>query len=977
MPVRTSKRWTAALLLGLLIATPAGAWDATGHEVIARIAWERMTPRARRAALALLSQAPDDSGLLDLRARQGASADGDWLYFAAAATWPDVVRDTTKRRRFEKYAHGGWHYIDHYFRATPRGPVDLAEPAPDPVNAVSELERLSAELGDESVSASRRAVDLAWILHLVGDIHQPLHAVSRVTPALPEGDRGGNLFRLADRHNLHGYWDSGISRAYPTQPGELQAHRLERAARGITARVTPADVAGELEPGDFAAWANESYGIAKTIYDTPPGREPGAAYREAAFATAERRAALAGYRLADLLNRVLGGAGAAGGASSQGEAFAAPARAIRREIPMTDMIRRAFAAGTRDSTGRPGPRYWQLRTEYAIEARLEPATRTLTGREDVVIHNESDSTLSQIVLRLDQNVFRANVARAEKVTEITGGLELKRLVLNGQAVDLTDTVPPYVGRGGRRFGTPIASAITETSARIPLPTPIAAHGTGRMQAEWSFQVPRAFNERGLRMGAWADTLFQVAQWYPRVAVYDDLRGWDTDPYLGTAEFYNDFGRFDVKIDVPAGWLVGATGVLQNPEEVLSPGVRERLSHALESDEQRSIVAPEGRGAERATAAGGRLVWHFVADSVADVAWAASDRFVWDATRAPIPGRGFVPVDILYLPGHAQRYASAGAVVRHALGFYSKLWMPYAFPKMTVVDGPEGGMEYPMFIMSSTGAADHETGHQWWPMMVGTNETWYGFMDEGFNQYMNILSAVDRRGEAPPLDAGGDIPSLDGRGQAYGRTSGDEREAPLMWDGNYAGPLYAFKAYGKAPMMLSMLGGIVGDTAVLRAMSDYARAWRFKHPSPWDYAFFMSRALHRDLGWFWYSWLFTTDAVDGSIQRVASAGGRTTVTVRQDGQMPAPIVLRVELAPTGPAIRPMPNSTMIDATTAEVRWPVDVWFGGRRTYDAVLDFGGRAVEKVTLDPHGRFPDADPDDNVWPRLTPRSAGSARSP
>ncbi len=390
--------------------------------------------------------------------------------------------------------------------------------------------------------------------------------------------------------------------------------------------------------------------------------------------------------------------------------------------------------------------------------------------------------------------------------------------------------------------------------------------------------------------------------------------------------------------------------------MLTAGVRERLSHVMDSDEQRSIVAADQRGAGKATPAGGRLVWHFVADSVADVGWATSDRFVWDATRAEIPGKGFVPIDILYLPGHAQRYATAGEVVRHALVFYSKLWMPYAFPRMTVVDGPELGMEYPMFIMSSTGAADHETGHQWWPMMVGTNETWYGFMDEGFNQYMNVLSAADRRNQQPPLD---------GVGQAYGRISGTEYEAPLMWDANYGGPLYSFQAYGKAPMMLSMLGGVVGDTAVWRAMGEYARAWRFKHPSPWDYAFFMDNALHRDLGWFWYYWLFTTDAVDGSIQRVTTEGGRATVTVRQDGQMPSPVVLRVQLAGSGPEIRPMPNSTMIDATTAEVRWPVDVWFGGSRTFDAVLDFGGRAIQQITLDPHGRFPDTDSSDNVWPR------------
>jgi hypothetical protein len=242
------------------------------------------------------------------------------------------------------------------------------------------------------------------------------------------------------------------------------------------------------------------------------------------------------------------------------------------------------------------------------------------------------------------------------------------------------------------------------------------------------------------------------------------------------------------------------------------------------------------------------------------------------------------------------------------------------------------------------------------MMVGVNETWYGFMDEGFNEYMNLLSAFDRRGKAPGLDS---------LGQSYGRTSGSEREAPLMWDANYGGPMYGFQAYGKAPLMLSALGGVVGDSAVWRAMSDYAKAWRFKHPSPWDFAFSVQRSLGRDLGWFWYYWLFTTESVDGSIARVTTGGARTTVTVRQDGQMPSPVILEVKLAPNGPAVRPMPNARMVDATTAVVTWPVDVWFDGRRTFDAVLDFGGRRIERITLDPRARFPDRDPSDNVWPR------------
>jgi hypothetical protein len=318
-----------------------------------------------------------------------------------------------------------------------------------------------------------------------------------------------------------------------------------------------------------------------------------------------------------------------------------------------------------------------------------------------------------------------------------------------------------------------------------------------------------------------------------------------------------------------------------------------------------------------------------------------------------------------VPSHANLYANAGPIARHALEFYSKLWAPYPFPQLTLQDGPSAGMEYPMVINSNQGAADHETGHQWWPMMVGNNETWYGWMDEGFNEYMNILSDADER-KAPA--------NLDGLGQSYGRTSGEESEAPLMWNANHAGDGYSFQTYGKTPLMLSMLGGIVGDDAVQRAMSTYTKVWAFKHPSPWDYIFLMNQELKQDLGWFWYYWLWTTESVDGSIANVATSGARTTVTVRQAGQMPSPVVLKVQFAATGPAVKPMANAKMVNDTTAIVTWPVDVWFNGSRTFEAALDFGGRAITTITLDPSCRFPDRDPGDNVWPKP---AGGAATGP
>jgi hypothetical protein len=320
------------------------------------------------------------------------------------------------------------------------------------------------------------------------------------------------------------------------------------------------------------------------------------------------------------------------------------------------------------------------------------------------------------------------------------------------------------------------------------------------------------------------------------------------------------------------------------------------------------------------------------------------------------------------PDRAGSFANAGPIARHALEFYSKLWAPYPFPQLTLQDGPSAGMEYPMVINSNQGAADHETGHQWWPMMVGNNETWYGWMDEGFNQYMNILSNADRAGRPPVLD---------GPGQRYGTTSGREDEAPMMWNANYAGPQYSFQTYSKAPLMLSMLGGIVGDAEVQRAMSEYTKTWAFKHPSPWDYLFFMNHALKQDLNWFWYYWLWTTESVDGAIESVTTTGVRTTVTVRQAGQMPSPVVLKVQFAPAGPALKPMANAKMVDDKTALVSWPVDVWFNGSRTFKATLDFGARPITTITLDPGCRFPDRDTTDNVWPKPAPPAPGTTLTP
>lgn len=677
-------------------------------------------------------------------------------------------------------------------------------------------------------------------------------------------------------------------------------------------------------------------------------------------------------RFARALPAILALAASSAGAQSGPASW--PERAVRRDIPMTDAIRAAHAAGTRDSSGRPGPRYWQLRTDYTIRARLDVPAQRLSGFETITLHNNSPDSLTQLAIRLDANHFIGSNPRAAPwvPAQLTDGMVVTAIKVNGAPVRLDQQAPAR----SASLSSPIAVNLRGTLARVLLTAPIPPRSTASIEIEWNHALPGGPGSGHRMTQRWADTLFQPTQWFPRVAVYDDLRGWDPESYLGPSEFYNNFGRFDVRIDVPAGWLVSGTGLLQNPEQVLTTASRARLATVLANDSITTIVSESEIGPGQATAAGDRLVWHMVADSVNDFAWATAKKFIWQATRANVPGKGFVPVHQFFLPGRAPLFANALGLSRHALEFYSALWFPYQFPQLTLQDGPSAGMEYPMVINSNSGAADHETGHQWWPMVVSNNETWYGWMDEGFDQYMNILSAADNAKRAPNLDR---------LGQSYGQTSGSESEPPMMWNANFAGPSYSFTTYGKTPLMLSMLGGIVGDTTVQRAHREWATAWMFRHPSPWDYMFFMNRALGRDLGWFWNAWLFTTERVDGSIANVQTKGSRTTVTVRQDGQMPSPVVVRVRFDSAGPAIKAMPNAVMQDSLTAIVTWPVDVWFSGKRSFDAVLNFGKRRVTQVLFDPGCRFPDRNPADNVWPRdsipspspATPATVAAAARP
>jgi hypothetical protein len=612
--------------------------------------------------------------------------------------------------------------------------------------------------------------------------------------------------------------------------------------------------------------------------------------------------------------------------------FALPRRAVRLDLPLTPAIVKAYAAHTRDSSGAPGPRYWQQRVDYKIDATLDAPSAILHGAEHITLHNTSPDSLKQVVLRLYQNYFKAETERNDYVTDVTDGITIERLSINGAVISLTD---------------PRSYRLNARLATVTLPSPAPPNTDIAIETAWHFTVPNVdTTRRGERMGRFGNYLYQIAQWYPQVAMYDDLRGWDLDQYLGYAEFYNQFGSFDARITVPGGWLVGATGHLENPEEVLSARTRERLALAMNVDTTVHVVTAAERGSS-ATAAGPTLTWHFTAPMVNDFAFATSRDYVYDATHANIPGKSAIPVSVLFLPQHtAYTTNNTAAFGRFALEQHSKFVFPYEFSQGTIADGPETGMEYPMIIFSgsSLGVTIHEFGHQWFPMTVGSNETRHGWMDEGFDNYIDAFAEAAHNKTPVNLAAGG---------AGYLRIAGNELEAPMMWPTDYAGPYAGTATYTKVSLALYALGAIVGDSAAHRAFANYAVTWKFRHPTPWDFFMSMNHLLGQNLDWFWFQWFFTNYTVDQSIESVTIVRNTATIVVHDKGEMAMPVILRVEYT---------------DGTSATVAKPADIWFSGNRSVAVAFPLHGKAIKSVTLDPDNRFQDVNRANNSWSRIAP---------
>ncbi|HET6230765.1 MAG TPA: M1 family metallopeptidase [Longimicrobiaceae bacterium] len=638
------------------------------------------------------------------------------------------------------------------------------------------------------------------------------------------------------------------------------------------------------------------------------------------------------------------------GASQPASASAASDTSTRlvRPVPVTHAYQAALAAGTRTATGQPGGAYWQQRVSYRIDAELDPATALLRGRERVVYHNRSPRALPFIALNLYQNIFTPGVPRNRTVPVFNGGVTLESVAVGGAAL---------ADRSGEAATNPVSPGyvVRGTLARLNLPHPLASGDSLVLDVAWHHTVP----PKGAFRTGWEDALggrvLQVAQWYPQIATYDDVRGWDETPYLGDGEFFLEYGDFDVSLTLPAGWLVGGTGTLRNPEQVLTAAERTRLASAARSDSALAIVTEADLRNHAATAAGtgGRLTWRFSASDVRDFGFCASDRYLWDAGRVAIPtdggGTRDVMVHSLYRPG-APGWERGAKYGQHAIGFLSRRIMPYIYPQVTVSEGPIFGMEYPMlvFIARPEAAADlqsviaHEVGHQWFPMMVGSDEASFAWMDEGINSW----DEDEMRADFFP----GTDPWAETR-TTYLRVAGKDNEVPLMRHTDLVSPYGArtVAAYTKPAVVMRSLRAVVGTDAFNRAMTTYAREWRLKHPYPWDFFHTVERVSGQKLDWFFYPWWFETGTLDQAIASVRPVDGGVEVTVRDFGQIAMPTTVVV---------------TGDNGATTEAEIPVSAWLGGHtRTVTVTVPAMGRAT-RVELDPRQLFPDVDRANNVWP-------------
>src|SRR3954468_2351972 len=607
---------------------------------------------------------------------------------------------------------------------------------------------------------------------------------------------------------------------------------------------------------------------------------------------------------------------------------------------------------TRGADGEPGPGYWQQQVDYTIRATLDTAAKRLNGSAAIRDTNHSPDTLRFVWRQLDQNLFREGSTGSLLFPSdsrfgdagFAGGFDIDSVVQcsrmeKQQASGTTSTrrkrrQKPAVNPPPRCAASPLKTRVDDTMMFVDLATPIPPGGITTFELSYGFSIPEHGADRMGRDG----NLYEIAQWYPRMAVYDDVHGWNTDQYLGQGEFYLEYGNIEYEVTVPAGYIVAGSGVLLNPADVLTTAQRGRLATALKSDSTIHIVtAPELSSGAARPVKEGSLTWRFRAENVRDAAWAASPDYLWDAAR----WEG-VLAQAYYRPSAVDTWKDAARMSRFSIQEYSTRWFSYPYPQISAIEGPVSGMEYPMVAMEAKGESGpdlynvvtHEIGHMWYPMVVGSDERRYAWMDEGFNTFINTFSeesywkrndAAVRQRERQLVIGIDQMPTA----QPILTPANRYRTSDNLLSLAYVKPSIE---------LLTLRNKVVGAQVFDSAFREYTRRWAFKHPQPTDFFRTMEQVSGRDLAWFWRSFFYTTAALDQSVEGVKQEGdGSAQVSLLNLGDAVMPVELELAFQ---------------DGTKELVKLPVEIWYGGNRYVYAVPS--GKSVVSARVNPDGTFP-----------------------
>ncbi|MEP6615292.1 MAG: M1 family metallopeptidase [Ginsengibacter sp.] len=607
----------------------------------------------------------------------------------------------------------------------------------------------------------------------------------------------------------------------------------------------------------------------------------------------------------------------------------------------------------RSANGSPGAMYWQNSADYLIHALLSEKDTTITGEVTITYTNNSPDKLDYLWLQLDQNVFAAG-SRGSAATPVTGDRFDVQGVNHGgfQIVDVILT------QRGKSYKT--VPVISDTRMQLRLNSAMLPKGDKIViKVSYSFAIPSHGADRLGRLYTKKGVVYEIAQWYPRMCVYDDVEGWNTLPYMGLGEFYCDYGNFDYYITAPSEMIVYGSGDLQNPAQVLTVEEIQRLSFASKSDKTVTIIKPDeiGKPSMRPVSRG-NLTWHFTMKNTRDVAWAASAALVWDAAKINLPsGRKAIAMSAYPTESLGDTaWSRATEYLKNSIEIYSKNFFEYPWNSAVSIGAIVTGMEYPGMIFNDYKEkkaglwflVSHEIGHNWYPMIVGSNERRYMWQDEGFNAYINYYATdIFNNGEYAK-----DPALYKKEFFAYQDVSGlTSQHDPLMvipeaFDVNNFYPYYGKTAYG-----LKLLRNVViGKDRFDYAFRKYTEAWAYKHPTPYDFFHFMNSAAGEDLNWFWKEWFFTNWTLDQAITDLKYVDNDPSkgalITIENKGKMMLPAIVKV-----------------IESNNQEgtVQLPVEIWQrGGTWTFKYPSK---TKLSKVILDPENILPDVEKGNNVW--------------